>query len=94
MTDDEKLKSLDARIEQAQKDSHAAPSPATDSVKSMHDNPGMRAGSQFVAHVIAGAILGWTIDHFAGTAPIFIASMILLGFGLGIYRANKALTGQ
>ena len=88
--DDEKLKSLDDRIRDAQHKDDPRPSPGSETIQ----NPGMRAGSEFVAHVIAGALLGWTIDHFAGTTPVFIASMILLGFGLGIYRANKALTGK
>lgn len=90
-TPDDKLKSLDDRIEHAQKTSTIAPPPAA---PAEHDNPGMRAGSEFLAHVVAGAVFGWVIDHFAGTMPWGIVVMVLLGFGLGIYRANNTLTGK
>jgi ATP synthase protein I len=87
---DDKLQSLDDRIDQAKRDSTIAPPPQ----ETVHDNPGMRAGSEFLAYVIAGGLLGWAIDHFVGTMPWGMVVMILLGFGMGIYRANKRLTGK
>jgi F0F1-type ATP synthase assembly protein I len=35
---------------------------------------------QMVTEVLAGAGLGWVADHFAGTAPLWLA----IGAGLGI----------
>lgn len=91
MTDpDDKLQSLDDRIDQAKRDSTIVPPPQ----ENVHDNPGMRAGSAFLAYVIAGGILGWTIDHFVGTMPWGMVVLILFGFGFGIYNANKTLTGK
>lgn len=89
---DDKIKSLDERIDQAQKDSTILPPAAP--AESIHNNPGMRAGSEFLAYVIAGGLFGWAIDHFAGTMPWGIVAMVLAGFCLGIYRANKTITGS
>ena len=89
-TPDEKLESLDDRIEQAQKSSTIAPPPA-DTLDSVHNNPGMRAGSEFLAHVIAGGFLGWACDHFLPTSPWGLVVFILTGFCTGIWRANVAI---
>ena len=92
MTDnDEKLQSLDDRIDQAKRDSTIAPPPSNEPVG---ENPGMRAGSEFLAHVIAGGLLGWAADHFLHTTPWGIVVMVLFGFGTGIYRANSVINGK
>ena len=89
--DDQKLQSLDDRIDQAKRDSTIAPPPSKEPAG---ENPGMRAGSEFLAYTIAGGLLGWAIDHFAGTMPWGMVVLILFGFGMGIYNANKTLTGK
>lgn len=49
-------------------------------------NIGMRAGSEFVSHIIAGGMLGWGADYILHTSPLFMLGLLLCGFGTGIWR--------
>ena len=42
--------------------------------------------------VAVGAGLGWLLDHFLHTAPIFIVVMFLLGAAAGIRNVMRAAT--
>lgn len=59
--------------------------------------PPRKGGGRFVGHelawsmvldlaagIVVGAGLGWGIDVLAGTKPLFLIVMVLLGFGAGI----------
>lgn len=52
---------------------------------------GMRAGSEFMAYILSGGLVGWTIGHFFGNMPLWLILMLFLGFGLGIYRAAQLM---
>lgn len=85
---DDKLDSLEDRIHEAQVKANPPPPPSADANRTV----GMRAGSEFIAHVIAGGLMGWGLDSWLGTAPLALVGMILLGFGTGIYRASKVIS--
>ncbi len=51
---------------------------------------GGRAGGDFLASVIAGGVVGYIIDYFAGTLPWGMILFLILGFVAGVYRANNA----
>ena len=84
---DPKLESLEDRIKEARKVSAPEPIKAPDN--SMSD--GMRAGSEFLAHVFGGAILGYAIDYFFGTLPWGLIVVCIGGFATGVWSANKAM---
>ena len=50
---------------------------------------GSNAGYEFLAYVISGGIVGYTVDYFAKTLPWGLILFIILGFVLGVLRANK-----
>ncbi|MBU0799921.1 MAG: AtpZ/AtpI family protein, partial [Alphaproteobacteria bacterium] len=50
-----------------------------------------RAGGEFMAHVIAGALMGWGLDTLFGTAPLLMVLLLLVGFATGIYRSSRVL---
>jgi ATP synthase protein I len=50
----------------------------------------MRLSAEFVGGVIAGGILGWLIDHFAGSSPWGLIVCTLLGFAAGIMNMMRA----
>ncbi len=50
-----------------------------------------RAGSEFLANIFAGALLGYGIDWYFGTTPWAMIFFILAGFISGVYRANAAM---
>lgn len=50
----------------------------------------MRLSAEFVGGVIAGGVLGWLIDHFAGSSPWGLIVCTLLGFAAGIVNMMRA----
>lgn len=82
--------SLEDRIQQAQDRSTPAKPPEIDQNRAI----GMRAGGEFMAHVIAGILLGWALDSFFSTAPLLMVLFLLVGFGTGIYRCARLMAGK
>jgi ATP synthase protein I len=50
----------------------------------------MRLSTEFVAGVIAGALLGWVVDRLLGTSPWGLIVLLLLGFGAGVVNVMRA----
>lgn len=50
----------------------------------------MKLSSEFVAAVIVGALLGYLVDRFAGTAPWGMIVLLLLGFGAGVLNVMRS----
>ncbi len=50
----------------------------------------MKLSSEFVAAVIVGALLGYLLDHFAGTGPWGMIVLLLLGFSAGVLNVMRA----
>lgn len=58
---------------------------------------GFRVLSEFVAGIIAGALIGWLLDEWLGTKPVFLIVMGTLGTIAGfwnVYRIAAAPTGS
>ncbi len=53
-----------------------------------------RVLSEFVAAVIVGALIGWGIDHLAGTSPAFIIVFLLMGAAAGFWNVYRIGTGK
>lgn len=49
-----------------------------------------RFSADFVSGVIAGAMIGWVVDRFAGTRPWGFIVFLLLGFATGIYNLVRS----
>ncbi|MCB9995709.1 MAG: AtpZ/AtpI family protein [Rhodospirillales bacterium] len=52
---------------------------------------GMRAGSEFIAYIISGGLVGWGIGHFLGNMALWLILMMFIGFGMGIWRASQLM---
>ena len=50
----------------------------------------MKLSSEFVAAVIVGALLGYLLDHFAGTGPWGMIVFLLLGFCAGVLNVLRS----
>ena len=50
----------------------------------------MKLSSEFVAAVIVGAILGYLVDRFVGTAPWGMIVLLLLGFCAGVLNVMRS----
>lgn len=49
-----------------------------------------RFSADFVSGVLAGALIGWALDRFAGTRPWGLIVFLLLGFATGVYNLVKS----
>jgi ATP synthase protein I len=50
----------------------------------------MRLSSEFVAGIVAGALIGWVVDKFAGTSPWGLIILLMLGFAAGVRNLLRA----
>jgi ATP synthase protein I len=51
---------------------------------------GLRLSSEFVAGVVAGAGLGWLLDHWLGTSPWGLIVLTMLGFAASVLTLIRA----
>ena len=88
---EDRLKRLDAELAERRKDDGteaAAEARASESRKGYA--VAMKLSSEFVAAVIVGALLGYLLDHFAGTGPWGMIILLLLGFCAGVLNVMRA----
>jgi len=85
-----RLKSLDARISQASTH-RAEPEPRSRQTSdSSALGQAFRFSAEFVAGVVAGGVIGWFVDYFAGTSPWGLIVCLILGFGAGMLNLLRA----
>jgi ATP synthase protein I len=80
---DPRLKALGERLAEVR---HVPPTPESGGQPSSGLSglgQAMRIGSEFVAGVIVGAVIGYTIDRLFGTSPWGMIVFLLLGFAAG-----------
>jgi ATP synthase protein I len=51
---------------------------------------GLRLSSEFVAGILAGALLGWVLDRLANSAPWGLIAGVILGFCAGMLNVLRA----
>lgn len=83
------LEELDDKINKAKKNNKELSKHKSDPEDKSGGAAAARAGLEFFSGVLAGSMLGYFIDKWLGTAPIFIVICLLLGSAAGmlnIYR--------
>ncbi|MGO4437648.1 AtpZ/AtpI family protein [Rhizobium sp. RAF56] len=50
----------------------------------------IKLSSEFVAAIIVGAVLGYIVDRFVGTAPWGMIILLLLGFAAGVLNVMRS----
>ena len=55
---------------------------------------GFRIISELVAGVVVGALLGWQIDEWSGTRPLFLIVFLMLGTVAGFWNMIKLGLGK
>ena len=46
--------------------------------------------SELFANIIVGGSIGWTLDYFFNTKPLFLILFLIIGFISGIYTSYKS----
>jgi ATP synthase protein I len=54
-------------------------------------NRGIRIGSEFVAAVLVGAVIGYLIDLGLGTSPWGMLILLMMGFAAGILNVTRVV---
>ena len=86
-----RLKSLDARIDQATAQrTRTTESPSRSKSDSSALSQGIRLSAEFVSGVAAGGIVGWLVDHLFGASPWGLIVCIILGFCAGMLNLLRA----
>ena len=52
---------------------------------------GLQVGIELIAGIVGGALLGWGLDHWFGTKPIFLIVLLLMGAAAGMLNAIRAM---
>ena len=50
----------------------------------------MKLSSEFIAAIVVGAVLGYLLDRFVGTAPWGLIVLLLLGFCAGVLNVLRS----
>ena len=50
---------------------------------------GMRAASELVVNVMVGGLIGWQIDRWFSTSPIFLLIFFILGVASGFWNVYR-----
>ena len=80
------LDSLDAKLKAA-RERNKGPGEASGPIQGTAGlGYGSRLSVEIITSLLAGLGLGWVIDHFAGTSPLFMLVLMFLGLGLGVYH--------
>ncbi|MDR6756207.1 ATP synthase protein I [Mycoplana sp. BE70] len=88
---EERRQRLDAELAQRRKDDSAVDAAEEKAAESRKGYAvAMKLSSEFVAAVIVGALLGYLVDRFAGTAPWGMIVLLLLGFGAGVLNVMRS----
>ncbi|MGL1921103.1 MAG: AtpZ/AtpI family protein [Hyphomicrobiales bacterium] len=88
MTDSEntKLKDFDEKLKQAKKPKEVKNK--SQNKKAMSNAYGY--ATELLAGFVIGAIMGWSIDNWLDTKPLFMIVFIFIGAGAGIFNVIKS----
>ena len=54
----------------------------------------MRAGTDLVVAIAVGGFLGYWIDQWLGSKPLFMILLLFVGFGAGFLNIYRSQTGR
>lgn len=84
-----RLEDLSKRVQAREEDSRPKEAAGMREAKGLAQ--AWRLSSEFVAGVIAGAVIGWIIDRVAGLSPWGLIVFTILGFAAGVYNMMRAV---
>jgi ATP synthase protein I len=87
MPDPDELRALGKRLDKAKRQKEPRPQAPPTSL-----GIASRFATELVVAVVVGAGLGWLLDRFLHTRPIFLIVMVLLGAAAGIRNVMRAAT--
>lgn len=84
---DKRLDTLNKRLETLRAD--RAEKTARETRSSPELGMAFRLATEFVAGVVVGGIIGWQVDAFFGTKPIFLMVFIIIGIAAAMWNVYR-----
>ncbi len=86
---EKRLASFEGRLKQADEKIHPPEKGTNEAL-----NTGAKAGIELVGAIAGGALIGYGIDTWAGTKPVFLVAMLVLGIITGFVNVWRVTSGQ
>jgi len=91
---DKRLKDIERRINAMQQEKQKGDQQSRSALpKGMGAIMG-RVATELVAGVIVGAFIGWVLDNWLGTSPLFLLVLFFLGAIAGMLNVWRIFTGR
>lgn len=88
--EDPRLKSIDERLREARHTEKARTARVQPpGMTGKGSAQGQRVLSALIGAPLGAALIGWVIDRFAGTTPLWLLVMLFLGFGAAISQVIR-----
>ncbi len=87
---DPRLRALGEKLAEARRSPSEASGSGSQSSGLTGIGQALKVGSEFVAGVIVGFVIGYTIDRLFGTSPWGMIVFLLLGFAAGTLNVMRA----
>jgi ATP synthase protein I len=82
---------FDARLGKARPQKQGAPGDGDEPPPRLDYGTGLQAGIEVVAGVGFGTLLGWALDRWLDTMPLFLIVFFMLGAAAGVLNAYRHL---
>ena len=85
------FKEFDARLGKARPEKPGAAGGGDEPPPRLDYGSGLQAGIEVVAGVGFGVLLGWALDRWLGTMPLFLIVFFMLGAAAGPCRGGRRI---
>ncbi|MEK9936088.1 MAG: AtpZ/AtpI family protein [Rhodobiaceae bacterium] len=91
----DRLQDIDRRIDRMQEDrAEKARGPDRHGLPAGAGAILARVATELVAGVIVGAFIGWVLDRWFGTSPLFLVLLFFLGAAAGMLNVWRMVSGR
>ena len=91
---EKRLQDIDRRIAKMQGDQKEAQQPPRAALPAGMGAILSRVATELVAGVVVGAFIGWVLDRWFGTSPLFLVVMFFLGASAGMLNVWRMVSGR
>lgn len=81
-----RLDELDKKLEKVRKNETKGDSPRP---KNIMNSYAFRIASEFITGPLVGGFLGWWLDNWFNTLPLFFLILLMLGFAAGVINVMR-----
>ncbi|MEC7616029.1 MAG: AtpZ/AtpI family protein [Pseudomonadota bacterium] len=91
---EDRLQEIDRRIERMRDEKGERQAPERHALPAGAGAILGRVATEIVAGVIVGAFIGWALDRWLGTSPLFLVMLFFLGAAAGMLNVWRMVSGR